>query len=208
MLTRLSGTEFSDDNPKLKHLRTVRLSVADDLRGKGSLEWTSPDDPPAGEDASINQIREGLQTTVGGFFQTWNAYMNGSMVPIPDKSITVTQSGDRFHLSGESKDLQLDEDFDGNMLLTKVQVASPNLKVLATPIYTSTPDGLLISAVTSRVNQPPTAPETEVTLRIEYAKVESFELPSHVTFDIANVGRIDLTFSACQVSIADWARKP
>jgi hypothetical protein len=208
MLTRFSGTEISGDNPTVKYLQTVHLAVADDLRGQGSLEWTSPDDPPAGEDASVRQMREGLQTAVAGFFQTWNAYMNGSMVPFPGKSITVTQSGDGFHVSGTAKDMQIDEDFDKNMLLTQALVVGPNLRVLAIPTFSNTPDGLLISAVASRVNQPPSAPEAEVTFRIEYAKVESFQIPDHVVLDIRNIGRIDFTFSACQVFVADWARKP
>lgn len=63
---RFSGTEISDDNPTLKYLQTIHLSVADDLKGQGSLGWTSPDDPPAGEDGPIKQIREGMQTAVGG----------------------------------------------------------------------------------------------------------------------------------------------
>ena len=134
--------------------------------------------------------------------------MNGGMVPLPDQTVTVTHSGDGFHLSGISKDTKFDEDFDKNMLLLHVLVVSPSLKVLAAPTYASTPDGLLVSAVTSRVNQPPTAPDVETSFRVEYAKVESFQLPSRVVIDVKNIGTFDFAFSTCQASIADSAKRP
>ena len=207
MLSRFASTDIPDDNPALKFLRTVHLAVNDDLHGAGNLEWTSTDAPPDDRRAGMQQMQEGLQTTVSGFFQSWNAYMNGSMVPLPDNSVTVTKSGDGVHLSGSSKDTSFDEDYDKNMLLTQALVVSPSLKVLAKPIYTGTADGLILSSLTSLVHQPPTAPEIEATFHVEYAKVDAYQIPSHVVFDIKNVGIIEVGFSACKVSVADWAKK-
>ena len=45
MLTRLSGTEVSDENAALKFLKTVHLSVTDELKGTGSLGWAATGDP-------------------------------------------------------------------------------------------------------------------------------------------------------------------
>ena len=208
MLTRFSGTDIPDDNPFLKYLKTVHLSVADQLNGKGSMEWTETGVPPEGKEENAKQMRDGLQTAMAGFFQTWNAYMNGSMVPFPDSTVTVTTAGAGVHLSGAPGDSRIDEDFDKNMLLTQVLVISPEFRVLAIPTYVNTADGLVVSAVTSQINQPPSAPQTEVTFRMEYAKVDSFQMPSNVVLDIKNVGVIEVGFNACQVSVDEVARKP
>jgi hypothetical protein len=208
MLTRLSGVNIPDDNPALKFLQTVHLSVDDKLRGNGSLGWTQEIDPPQDKAAAIKQIQDGLQTSVSGFFQTWNVYMNGSMVPVPDATLTITKAGDGVHLSGLSGGSTFDEDFDRNMLLTQVRVVNPNMNVLATPTYASTPDGLLISAVASQISQPPTAPPAGAIFSIEYVKVDSFQIPSRVIFDVKNTGVIEIAFKSCVVSLADWARKP
>lgn len=207
LLSRFSGTEIPDDNPALKFLQSVHLSVDDDLHGTGSFEWTNTTDPPENVKAGVEQIRDGLKTSVSGFFQSWNAYMNGSMVPLPDKTLTITKSGDGLHLSGTTKDMSIDEDFDKNMLLTQALVSSPSLKVQAIPTFTPTSDGLVISTVLNKVHQPPTAPETEATFRIEYSKVDAFQIPSHVVFDIKNTGVIEIGFSTCKVTVADWANK-
>jgi hypothetical protein len=82
------------------------------------------------------------------------------------------------------------------------------MRVLATPSYVNTTDGLVISAVTSQINQPPSAPQTEVTFRMEYAKVDSFQIPSNVVLDLKNVGVFEVGFNACQVSVAEVGRKP
>jgi hypothetical protein len=208
MLTRLSGVDVPDDNPALKFLQTVHLSIDDELKGEGSLGWTNQTEPPQDKAAAIKQIHDGLQTSVSGFFQTWNVYMNGTMIPVPDSTVTITNAGEGVHLSGTSEGSSFDEDFDKNMLLTQVLVVNPNMKVLATPTYASTPDGLLLSAVASAINQPSTAPPTQAIFRIDYAKVETFQIPSRVVFDIKNTGVIEIAFNSCRVSLADWANKP
>lgn len=207
LLSRFSGTEIPEDNPALQSLLTVHLAVSDDLHGAGSLEWTSTDAPPENINAPVTQIRDGLKTAVAGFFQSWNAYVNGSMVPLADPTVSLAKSGDGMHLTATDRGMTIDEDFDKNMLLTQAVVVSPSVKVIAIPIFTPTSDGLLVSTVQNKVNQPPTAPETDATFRIDYARVDAFQIPSRIIFDIKNTGVIEIGFKTCKVSVADWANK-
>jgi thioredoxin 1 len=208
MLTRLGGAAIPDDDPLLKYLQTVHLSVVDQLRDKGSLEWSDAGAPPEAKGQAVKQMREGLQQMMGGFFQSWNVYMNGGMVPLPDQTVDVTTEGVRTHLHGVSANSKFDEDFDENMLLTQVIAETPDIKVVAVPTYVRTDDGLVVSVVKSILNQPPSAPPVEVTFRVEYSKVGLFQIPSHVVYDVRNVGVVELGFSACQVSLADAMQKP
>lgn len=203
LLTQVGGTEIPDDNPWLKYLQTVHLSVVDQLRGKGSVEWSDNGVPPEGKEQNVQQMRDGLQTMMAGFFQSWNAYMNGSMVPFPDKSFEVMSTGDGIHVHGTSNNVTLDEDFDKNMLLTLAVVETPELNVVARRTYLRTDDGLIVSSVASQVKQPPSAAPAEVSFSVKYGTVDSFRIPSQVVFDIKNVGVIEVRFNACEVSLAD-----
>jgi hypothetical protein len=49
LLTRFGGTEIPDDNPVLKYLQTVHLSVTDQLKGQASMEWSDTGVPPRGK---------------------------------------------------------------------------------------------------------------------------------------------------------------
>ncbi len=207
LLTRFSGAQIPEDDPMLKYLQTVHLSVVDQLNGKGSMEWSDGGDPPKGMEERVKDMRGGLQTMMDSFFQSWNAYMNGSMVPYPDKSVEVTTRGDGIHLHGTPNNATFDEDFDKNTLLTRVVVVTPEMKVVALPTYVRTDDGLVVSIVVSQLNQPPSAPPVEVTFRVEYAAVDSFRVPSHIVYDVKNVGVIEVGLNACQVSVADSPQK-
>jgi hypothetical protein len=208
MLSRFGGTEIPADNPLLKYLQTVHLTVVDELKGTGSIEWSETGVPPEGKEQGVKQMRDGLQTMMGGFFQSWNAYMSGAMVPFPDDSTEVTTAEAGIHLHATSDNMNVDEDFDKNMLLTQAVVVTPELKVVAVPIYVRTDDGLIISAVTSQLHQPPSAPPVEVTFRVEYAKVGAFQIPSHIVYDVKNVGVIEVGFNSCQVSVVNSTQKP
>ena len=208
LLTRLIRTEVSEDNPILKYLQGVHLSVVDQLNGKGELEWTDTVVPPEGKEDNAKQMRDGLQTMLGGFFQSWNAYMNGTMVPFPDKSVKVSTAGTGVHLRGMSPNMQFDEDFDKDMLLIRATVESPEMKVVEVPTYVRTDDGLVVSAVASEINQPPSAPPIQVNFRVEYARVGLFQLPSHLVYDIKNVGVFEIGLNTCQVSVDELTQKP
>lgn len=204
-LTRYSGSDVKDDNPVLQHLRTVHLTVSDDLNGDGHLEWTTSGAPPAGKEDSIAKMKDGMQQMMVGFFTSWNAYMNGNMVPLPDSTTTITESADGFTLHAASGGADVTELFDKNLLLTDAHVVQTASDVHAYPTYTDTPDGRIVSAIRLVYRQPPTAPPAELNIQVAYAPVESFRLPAQLDYELKNVGSFEFKFSACSVATTQKA---
>lgn len=199
LLTRFGGKEVPDNAPYLLYLKSVHLSVSDDLQGKGGLEWTEPGPPPEGTADGEGKMRDGMKQMVGGFFQSWNAYMNGSMVPVADPASTVTPDGDGLHLHAVSEGVTLDEHFDKTNTLDLTHVVTPAMDVTAYPTYSSTPDGLIVTSIRSIVKQPPTATPTEITMSTTYATVATFQIPATMRFEIKNVGTFLFALSGCTV---------
>jgi hypothetical protein len=199
LLTRFGGKEVPDNAPYLLYLKSIHLSVSDDLQGKGGLEWTEPGPPPEGTAEGEGKMRDGMKQMIGGFFQSWNAYMNGSMVPVADPTSTVTADGDGLHLHAVTDQIVLDEHFDKTNTLDLTHVVTPEMDVTAYPTYSSTPDGLIVSSIRSIVKQPPTAPPTEITMSTTYSKVAAFQLPATMRFEIKNVGTFLFNLNACTV---------
>ena len=199
LLTSVSGTEIKDDNPLLVYLNSIHLSVSDSLGSTGSLEWAATTVPQPELEVPVAKMKEGFQQMVAGFFQSWNGYLNGLMVPYPGKTITVTAAGDGLHLHQDVSGLTFDEDLDKNSLLVTAKAFSTELKVIATPTFQQTDEGLLVTNVSSVVNQPPSAPPMKVEMLLEYGKVETFRIPSKVDFVIANVGTFELAMHDCRV---------
>ena len=194
-----NGAEIKDDNPYLQYLRTVRLTVTDDLNGDGALEWTATGAPPAGKEDSATQMQHGMEQMMVGFFSSWNAYMNGTMVPIPDSTTTITETTDGFRMHAASGSIEVTELFDKNLLLTEAHVVQPSNDVYAYPTYTDTPDGRVVSAVRTVFRQPPTAPPAELTINVSYTPVEGFRLPSTLAYELKNVGSFEFKFTNCSV---------
>jgi hypothetical protein len=136
--------------------------------------------------------------------------MNGSMIPYPDKSITVTKSGDDYLLHSKTNEIILDEKYDHNLLLTEAQVLSKDMDATAYPTYMDTPQGRIVSAIRTVFRQPPTAPPAEVLISVSYAKVGSFQLPESLHYEIKNIGSFEFTLDNCSVTTdtSDKAEKP
>lgn len=199
-LTRYAnGAEIKDDNPYLQYLRTVRLSVTDDLNGDGQLDWTTSAAAPAGKEDSAAQMKHGMEQMMVGFFSSWNAYMNGNMVPIPDSTTTITETADGFRLNAAAAGTQVTELFDKNMLLTEAHVVQATNDVYAYPTYTDTPDGRLVSSVRTVFRQPPTAPPAELSIHVNYTPIQGFRIPSSLGYELKNVGSFEFTFTDCTV---------
>ena len=118
-----------------------------------------------------------------GFFQTWNGFMNGAMVPDPDSSTEVTRSGGGVHLHGGDATTTLDESFDRDMTLTEYHVVTKAMDVMMYPTYTPTPDGKIISSVRS-VYRVSNAPGTELTMSVTYNTIDSFRIPAQLLVDV------------------------
>lgn len=205
LLTRVSGNEVKDDNPFLKYLQTARLFVSDDLKGKGQLDWANTAAPPENKEKAAAQMKEGFQQMMSGFFQTWNGYMNGTMVPIPDDSTTVTETDGGFRLHSKAAETEVNESFDKNLLLTEAHVLMANIDATAYPTYIDTPDGRVVSVIHTVYRQPPTAPPADVTFTVTYASVSTFRLPQTLKFEVKNVGAFLFSFSGCSVETAEKA---
>ena len=198
-LSRHAGADVTDDNPYLQYLRGVHLAVSDDLNGEGKLEWTTAAVVPAGKEDSVAKMKDGMQQMMTGFFSSWNAYMNGNMVPMPDSTTTVTDNADGLRVHAAAESTEVTELFDKNLLLTESHVAQPGSDVHAYPTYDDTPDGRVISAIRTVFRQPPNASPAELNIRIGYAPVQGFRIPETLDYELKNVSSFSFKFSACSV---------
>jgi hypothetical protein len=200
-LTEAGGKPVADDNPAVTYLKTVHLAVDDSLQGQGTLAWHET--APANDmRANVDQLHTAFAQILSGFFQSWNQFMNGSMVPAPDATTTVTRAGEGLHLAGTTSSTKVDEDFDKNMLLTNAHVVLPTADVILHPTYTDTPDGRIISAIDSEYRQPPTAPPVHLIMGIEYQQVSGFRIPATLHINLVNSGKFSFTFDNCSVGKA------
>lgn len=202
LLAQYGKQPIPDDSPVIVYLQQTRMSTYDELKGPGSLQFTNAATMPEAQAAAIQQMQHGMQQIFSGYYTSWNAYLNGTMVPLPDASTAIHPTADGgVELQGVGLHaMDTTETFDKNMLLTSVHVVQPDSDIVARPSFTDTPDGRLISTVVSEIRQPKSAPAVEVTFTTTYAQVGKYRLPSAIDYSVKNVAGFHFDLDHCEIN--------
>ncbi len=178
-MQKAANSPIPAGDPRLAYLQAVKLSIDDDLRGQGRLNWTAPGPEPDGTEDSVEKVRGGLQQLWSGFFQTWNGFFTGDIVTLDTKSI-VEQTAAGYHvLTGTSADFA-EEQYDPKLLLLSVHVATPEYDSTIVPTFVPGVHGLTVTSMRSQYRKPPAADPTAVVMQVKYAPVADFQLPAEV----------------------------
>ena len=186
-----------DTDERLAYLRSIKLNVTDDLNSTGELHWTAPPTTPEASEASIGQIRSGLQGLWSGFFQSWNGFMTGDLVSIADNHTTVERTPNGYHVFSSQNGKVAEETYSGDFTMQSLHVSTPQMDSVLTPAFAVTPHGRLITTMSSVVKQPPAAPGTAINTTVHYATVNGFQLPSELFIDVAGTASFDFTLNNC-----------
>ncbi len=190
-----------ENNERLAYLRSIKLSVTDDLNSTGELHWVAPTTAPDASEASIGQIRSGMQALWGGFFQSWNGFMTGDLVSIADKNTTVERTANGFHVFSSQNGKVAEETYSGDFTMESLHVSTPQTDNMLSPVFEVTPRGRLVTNLNSVVKQPPTAPGTTINTTIHYAPVNGFQLPAEVLINVAGTASFDFGLNNCTVKM-------
>jgi hypothetical protein len=178
-MQKASNQAVPEADARLAYLQGTKLSVDDDLRGQGRLNWVASGPVPEGSQDSVDKVRGGMQQLWSGFFQSWNGFFTGDMLTL-DLKANIEHNGSGYHVAVRDGANLAEEQFDSNLLLQTVHVVTPSIESTITPTFTPGPQKLLVSSIHSVYRQPPTAEPTEVVMGVTYAPVNGFQLPSEV----------------------------
>lgn len=198
LLTHMTGKVIPPSDPNVQYLQAAKLSLDDDLNGKGTFTWSDPGTPSPDQVARAKTFRDGIGQMMQGFLQSWNSFATGAFIPRPDSSVTVTAAGDGLETHIATGNLTVDQHYDREVMLEQTHVATPEIDNVTTPTFVNTADGRLISSIKTVNRQPPLSPPLEVTSSITYATVSGFRIPSRLEVDRAGAV-FDFDFKDCTV---------
>ena len=200
-LVKAINAPVEETDERLLYLRSIKLSVTDDLNGSGALHWTAPTTAPDASEASISQIRGSMQALWTGFFQSWNGFMTGDLVSAGDNQTTVERTPSGYHVFSRKNGGVAEETYSGDFTMQSLHVSTSQLDVVLMPAFEVTPHGRLVTGWSSVVRQPPTATGTAIKTAIQYVPVNGFQLPSAVTIEVARTAIFSFTLSNCTVKM-------
>lgn len=198
-IERANHGPVPETDERLAYLRSIKLSVTDELNGSGQLLWAAPTTAPDASEQSIAQLRSGLQGLWSGFFQSWNGFYTGDLVSLGDNKTTVERTPTGYHVFTAQSAKLAEESFDKSLTLTSLHVSTPTLDSELKPVFVDTAQGRLVTKLNSVVKQPPNAPGTTINMTLQYAPVNGFQLPSELAINVAGTADFDFTLNNCTV---------
>ena len=200
-IEKANSAPVQDTDERLAYLRSIKLTISDDLSSGGQLQWAAPTTAPDASEQSIDGIRSGMQAMWSGFFQSWNGFLTGDLLSLADNQTTVERTGGGgFHVFTTQRNKVAEEFFDRNLLLLSLHVSTPTLDSNLTPIFIDSAQGRLVTDLNSVVKQPPGAAGTNVDMKLQFAAVNGFQLPSALRINVGGTTAFDFTLSNCTVN--------
>ena len=187
------------ESPLSKYLKTVHLSIVDDLRGQGKMLWQTSATPSAEDADYVQMLQAAIPGSWGGFFQSWNAYMNGSMISTAGGQMQVERTNTGFYLKAQTDQILVEKEFAKD-LLTAIHVKTANMDIRVYPTYADTPQGRVIQAFHSTSVATAASPTSDSLISIKYGNVDGFYLPSNVHIVANKTVSWDFQVTNCQVS--------
>jgi len=194
-----SGTVDSDGERKVQVLSPARVILHAHMDGSAVVDWAAAD-PPADLANIVNQVRDGTKQTLAGFLQFWAPFADASVIPPNSKGIDVTPTADGGRiLRATDNGTTVTETFDADNVLREYDVKMTGSTVLFTPTYTSTPKGLRVTSFLAHI-KPDSGGDQELHVRIAYAEVSGFTIPSELNMTVVGTGTFNFTLDGCKAN--------
>lgn len=150
----------------------------------------------------FNQIFEGMEQALTGFFETWSPFMLTSMFPEVDSEYQVDDLGDKYRVSYKEGDADVVLTMGKNFVLSEAKVTSPKFTSFIWPEFTATGKGLVLSAYTADYRSASGDETTKLKIKIGSREINALQLPASLTLDAVYNGNpylMQLAFTDFQV---------
>jgi len=151
----------------------------------------------------LSQIYSGLDQMMGGFFQTWSAFLLVPPLPEPDGEYLLENEGSQYRLAYKegATDVasQMSKEFEVNWL----RVTTKEFDSTLWPRFTKTPKGFLLAGYRAAYQGTSGADKTDLLVEIDNQEVSGLWLPHRVHLKGAYGGtpfETEVLFEGCSAS--------
>ncbi|HUQ30665.1 MAG TPA: hypothetical protein VM095_01040 [Pyrinomonadaceae bacterium] len=183
----------------LKILNGLHFSMLLDQQGNVKVNHSSDSPAPNEQVATgFNQIYQGIEQVVTGFYMTWNLFMLQTPFPEDSAGYQLQDLGNHYLLSYKDKADEVFMTMTKELVITELKVSSPQFKGLINPHFIKTPKGYVLTGYEGNF-EPATGPgKTQLSVKLDYQEVNGLQLPHKLFIDSSYDGeatQVELLFS-------------
>ena len=177
-----NGPAVAEDDPRIALLTTVKITMHARMKGGSTIEWLADSNPDKQLDPSSTDLLDAMQRTVEetleGFLQFWSPFMEVTVVPESGDGLEITHTPTVHTIHASQSGTELTEVFSNELILEQFNVNMNGTSIRFLPVYSATPQGLLVNAFEAHI-QPAGATagqEQAMKVSIEYRPVSGFTI--------------------------------
>ncbi len=204
-LEDLRKTNASEAERRAKLFPRMHFELVAPLMGNAVVTHSFDGEEPADLAGNFEKIYNGMDQMARGFFMTWRGFMVVDVFPKPGQPYTLekVQSGYRIYYPDGGADALIMTDPD--LVISSLKITTPKFVATIRPQFKKV-DGKLVLAAYEALYQgtePGAKTEAEARVRIDYQKVDGFQLPQYLHIDGALNGKpyeVGIAFTGCHIT--------
>jgi len=190
-LAELAKSDPTAYDAALKLLTQIRFDVRVGAHGQSQVTHTVVD-APEGATQGLNQIYQGVEQALNGFFQTWGPFMVQTPVPAAGVPCKVVDLGTQYQFTWEETgDVHVELRTDRSFAISVMKVASPAFDAVIQPTFDRTAQGFVLTGYEGDFNPKGNGVAMNLKIRITNQVLEGLPLPGALDATVLIQGRTD-----------------
>jgi len=199
---QLKGDPQQNDTA-LKTLERLRFTI--DLNPDGSVKFTHNEltDQRKEMRQALQQIFDGMELTMYGFFDIWKLFVLDSPFPEPDADFQLQDMGALYRITYRDGSADVTTTMTKDFAIADLNVASPEFVSSIRPHFTKLADGWLLNAYEASYRSDKPEEATELKVAVRYGAVNGLQTIEKLNLSGtygASAFDIELGFSDCAVT--------
>ena len=158
---------------------------------------------PEDQVKGVENIFQGVNLAVTGFFRTWSIFVISSPFPEPGSDYALERLANGFRFSQRQGELDVTTETDNEFAITEIRVVAGDRTTSLKPVLEKTPAGLVLTGYKASARRAD-GTVTTVQVSLEYGTVSGLRLLNKVNLDTVFQGgetKFEWAFSDYQVKM-------
>jgi len=166
----------------LKLLNGIHFTVSLSPTGKVTVEHHADVVPSdAKRQDSFNQIFDGMQQALSGFFDSWSPFMFTSPFPDPEGDYQLEEVGNQYRLRYKDGNADILTAMSKDLVISEIAVASPAFKRIIRPRFANSVQGFLLIGCDASYEGISDGVSVQLKAVIENQEASGVQLPGKLT---------------------------
>lgn len=202
-LAELAKTNPTGYEAAVKLLKQIRYEGRVGAHGQSQVTHNFVDTPNEGATSGLNQVNQGVEQAINGFFQTWAPFIVHSPIPPAGSPCRAEDLGTHFQLNWkETGDVSVDLRLDRTFAVTEMKVIAPAFHATIRPTFDRQAGAFVLTGYDADFTPQNGGAAMTLKVLIVNQALDGMPVPAHLDVTVWTQGRKEhMTFAFTELKV-------